>query len=65
MAVKALVVPTLDDYSDWHTNSCRQLVDFTHSLDYLAHRSSYRSLVAVFFGIGASDAAADGPRQCG
>lgn len=60
MAIKALVVPTLDNYFDRGVDSFRQLVNVTYSLDYLAHRRIDWSLVAVFSGTGASDAAANG-----
>ncbi len=62
MAIEALVVPTLDDYFDRGIDSFRQLVSVTYSLDYLADSNIDWSLVAVFSGIGASDAAANGLR---
>jgi hypothetical protein len=57
MAIQTLVVPTLDNHFDRGIDCFRQLVDPTYSVDHSALGCFDRSLVAVFFGIGASNAA--------
>ncbi len=59
MAVQALVVPTLDNYFNWDTHCVWQLVAFTYSVDYPADRGLDWILVAVFFGIGATNVRAN------
>lgn len=57
-----MVVPALDNYFNRHTAGYGQLAGSSYLVDHRAPRNFSWTLVAVFFGDSASNAAADGGR---
>jgi hypothetical protein len=57
VAIEALVVSALDNYSDRGVVGIRQLVSFTYLVVNVTVGCFDWSMVAVFFGFGAKDAA--------
>jgi hypothetical protein len=62
MAIQTLVVSALDNYFNWGTDRCRQLVGVTYLVDHHPLRHFDWSLVAVLFGDSTPHVTTDGSR---
>jgi hypothetical protein len=60
VAIQTLVVSALDNYFNWGANCLWQLVDFTYSVAHHPLGDLDWSLVAILFGLSASDVKTDG-----